>query len=225
EQRRADGNAAIQIAVEAEVADATAVRAARGLLKLGNNLHCANLGRTAERAGRKGRSHEVEWRASGAESAFDLRHDVHDVTVALDDHQVFDLHAAEIAHAPDVVAGQINQHHMLGPFLGVGQQLSFERGVLGRRLATPARAGDGPDLDLAVLTADMNLRRRAYEGHAVQLEQKHVGRGIDAASGAVDVDGRRLDRRAEALRANDLDDIASGNVFFCLDDVGEELFL
>src|SRR5207302_3161955 len=53
DERRADGDAAVEVAVEREIADTTAVRSARRLLKFGNDLHRADLWRASERAGGK----------------------------------------------------------------------------------------------------------------------------------------------------------------------------
>ena len=76
---------------------------------------------------------------------------------------------------------------------------------------------------LLILAADVDLRRSADEREAVQLQQEHVGRGIDRAGGAVNVQRRGLDRRREALRADHLDDVARGDVLLGLEHVGEEL--
>ena len=48
---------------------------------------------------------------------------MHHVRVALDGHQLVDLDAAVLAHAPEVVAAEVDQHHVLGALLLVGEQL------------------------------------------------------------------------------------------------------
>ena len=58
-----------------------------------------------------------------AQLAFDIRDDVHDVAVALDEEAVGDLHRADLGDAADVVAAEIEQHQMLGALLRVGEQL------------------------------------------------------------------------------------------------------
>ena len=52
-----------------------------------------------------------------------LRREVHHVAVALQRHQLVDVHGAESGDPPDVVAGQVDQHDVLGPLLGVLGQL------------------------------------------------------------------------------------------------------
>jgi hypothetical protein len=44
--------------------------------------------------------------------------------------------------AADVVAAKVQQHQVLGAFLGVGDELLFERGVLGGRRAPGPGAGN-----------------------------------------------------------------------------------
>ena len=83
---------------------------------------------------------------------------MHDVAVTLNDHQVLHPHAAEIAHAPDVVARQIHEHHVLGTFLWVGQQFLFQCRVFRVRFAAPPRAGNGADFHPAILATHVNFR-------------------------------------------------------------------
>jgi len=51
----------------------------------------------------------------------DVRDDVHDVAVALDEETVGHLHRADLGDAADVVASEVEQHQMLGSFLRVGE--------------------------------------------------------------------------------------------------------
>ena len=92
-----------------------------------------------------------------------LRRDVHDVAVPLDRHHVGQLDRAEVGDAADVVAAQVDEHDVLGPLLGVGQQLLGEGLVLVLVAPAAARAGQRADRDLAVLDADHDLRRAADE--------------------------------------------------------------
>ncbi len=48
---------------------------------------------------------------------------MHYVTVALDHHDIGKLDRAELRDTAHVVAAQVHQHHMFGPFLGIGEQL------------------------------------------------------------------------------------------------------
>ena len=80
--------------------------------------------------------------------------------------------------------------------------------ILLRRLAARPGAGDGADFHLSVLAAHVNFRRRADQRKAVQLQQEHVGRRIDRARGAIDIERATALTGAEALRTDHLDDVA-----------------
>ena len=63
---------------------------------------------------------------------------VHDVAVALHHHHLVDHLGAEAHHPADVVAGQVDQHDVLGHLLRVLHQLALQPGVLLGRGATAA---------------------------------------------------------------------------------------
>ena len=91
---------------------------------------------------------------------------MHYVAVALDKHQLVDLHAAEAAHAAHIVAAQVDQHHVFGALFFIAHHFVGERVVFRFTCAAAACAGDGPVLDLALVHADQKLRRRTrkFEG-------------------------------------------------------------
>ena len=95
-------------------------------------------------AGRQAASASKASRSVG-QLAGDVRRDVHHVAVALDDHHVGDFDRAVAGDAADVVAAQIDEHHVLGPFLGIGQQLVGEPLVflLGRGRGGACRRAGG----------------------------------------------------------------------------------
>ena len=61
------------------------------------------------------------------ELAFDVRDDMHDMAIAFDDELLRHLDRADPGDAADIVAAEIEQHQMLGPFLFVGEQFAGER--------------------------------------------------------------------------------------------------
>src|SRR5207244_1416405 len=69
--------------------------------------------------------------------------DVHDVAVALDLHDAGQGDRAGPGDLPDIVPPQVHQHDVLGPLLGVGQELALQGGILFWGCAPPARAGQG----------------------------------------------------------------------------------
>ena len=138
---------------------------------------------------------------------------MHDVGVALDEHLLGDLDGADLGDAADVVAAEIEQHQMLGALLRIGQQVGGERLVLGRRCAAPARAGDRADGDLAVAQPHQDLRARADDREAAEIEEEQEGRGVEPAQRAVEGEGRQLEGQLEALGRHDLEDVAGEDVF------------
>ena len=64
----------------------------------------------------------VEGGDSFTEPTGDARDDVHHVAVVLDDHESSTLTPAVLAYAADVVAAEVDEHHVLGALLGIGEQ-------------------------------------------------------------------------------------------------------
>ena len=84
---------------------------------------------------------------SSAIGAGDRGLEVHDVAVAADLHELDHLDGARLADPAEVVAAEVDEHHVLGALLGVGEQLGLQGGVLRRvaaaRLGAGDRVGDG----------------------------------------------------------------------------------
>ena len=68
------------------------------------------------------------------------------------------VHAARLGHSPDVVAGEVHEHGVLGQLLLVGQQVRLQLLVALRVGGARPRAGDGPRGDDAVAHAHEQLR-------------------------------------------------------------------
>ena len=80
------------------------------------------------------------------------------------------LTRADLGDAADVVAAEVEQHQVLGAFLGIGEQLLLQRLVLVRGRAARAGAGDRPDGDGAVAHAHQDLGARADDREAAEVE-------------------------------------------------------
>src|SRR3546814_6535562 len=94
DDRGAQHDAAIHIAVGREIADAARIGAARIGFEFGDDLAGADLGRAADSAGGKAREQRVDRVLAGRDAADDVRDDVHDMAVELDGIAVGDAHAA-----------------------------------------------------------------------------------------------------------------------------------
>jgi len=101
--------------------------------------------------------------------------------------------------AAQVVAAQVDEHHVLGALLLVGAQVVHEPPILGVVGAPPARAGDGPRLDLAALHGHERLGAGADQGEVVEGDEVHIRRRVHGAQAAVDGERRHAHRGAEAL--------------------------
>ena len=147
-----------------------------------------------------------------------VRNDVHDVRVALDDHQITDAHGAVVGHTADIIACEIDEHDVLGAFLGVIQQFLSQRIVFSGGFAPPASAGDGADVDAAVHALHMNLRRTADEREALrEVEAEHVGARIHVPQCAEEIQRGALVVRFKTLRGHALEDVACADVFLHLE--------
>src|SRR6516165_9203649 len=85
--------------------------------------------------------------SSGPQSFLDIRHDVHDLAVALNEELVCHFDGAYLGNPADVVAAEIEQHEVLGALLGIGEEFGFKRQIFARRSAAWPRAGDRTNSD------------------------------------------------------------------------------
>ena len=90
--------------------------------------------------------------------------------MALEPRRAVDAHAAGDADAAEVVALEVDDHHVLGALLGIARQLGGERRVARRVVAARARALDGPGLDPAPAPAEQQLGRVPDDGRVAQVE-------------------------------------------------------
>ena len=110
------------------------------------------------------------------------------------------------ADAREVVAAEIDEHHVLGAVLLRGEQ---PLGVAG---AGRGRAGDRVQAGAAALDLDQRLGRRADQGEVAELEQEQVRRRVDAPQRAVEVERARRRRPLGPLREHDLEGVARADV-------------
>ena len=216
--QRAEGNAGVHVAGEVDVAHRPGIRAPPARLDFIDDLHGPHL--RGSRDGPRGQSgaKRVEGCLSRPQSATHIRRDVHHVAVPLDFHQVGKVHRAVFGHSPDIVAGQVDQHHMLGPLLGVGEQLLFEPLVffLGRAAAAGPR--ERPHRDLPFLDPHHDLGRSPHQLNAGGLEQEHERAGVDDPQRPIDVDGPRRSFQLQPLANHHLKNVPGADVVLAVPD-------
>ena len=119
-----DRDRRVEVAVVAEVADRT--RRTGPAARSRPPRSAASPGPSGRRTGcRPGRRERSASRASqlGLQAALDVADQVEDVAVALDLHVLGDPHRARPGHPAEVVAAQVDQHHVLGLLLRVALEL------------------------------------------------------------------------------------------------------
>ena len=114
-----------------------------------------------------------------------------------------DLDRARPADPREVVAAEVDEHHVLGTVLLGGEQ------PLGVALARTGRAGDRVDRCPRAVALDERLRRGADERELAQLEQEEVGRRVHAPQRPVERERRDGRRPLGTLREHDLERIAA----------------
>ena len=147
-----------------------------------------------------------------AQLARHLRGEVHHVAVALERHHLVDLLGAEADDPADVVAGQVDEHDVLGELLRVLAQLGRQAPVVLVGAAPAAGAGDRPGDDLAVEQLHHRLGRRADERDLGVAQEVHVRARVDLAQHPVDVERVGVELEVEALGEHDLEDVAGEDV-------------
>src|SRR6266851_3575261 len=124
-----------------------------------------------------------------------------------------DVDRSRTRHAADVVAAEIDQHHVLRPFLEVTEQLFFQPRIFLRCGATTPGARERPRLDALALDLYELLGRRPDDvAVATEREKEHVRRRVDRAQTAVDVEWAGREMLAKALRNHDLEGVAGVDV-------------
>ena len=142
------------------------------------------------------------------------------MAVALDLHQLGDRDAARLADPTEVVASEIDEHHVLRALLHVGEQLLREDLVLVRVRSASARARDRPRLHRAVVDLDERLRRGTHDVRLTGVDEIEVGRRVDHAEDAIQIEGVDVGRHREPLAQHRLERVAGDDVLL---DAGDRL--
>jgi hypothetical protein len=134
----ANRDAEVEIAGEVDVADRAGVNVPPGRLELGEDLALRESWEPPKRAGRETGDQRIEMVLILGERAVHRRHQVHDVRVALEPHVLRHADGAVLADTAEIVAAEIDEHHVLGTLFFVALQLFAEAQIF--ILAAAARA-------------------------------------------------------------------------------------
>ncbi len=98
--------------------------------------------------------------------------------VALDHHDLVDRHCAEGTDPTQIVAGQINEHHVFCPLFRIREELSLECEILCRVRPPRPRARDRSGMGDAVADPRHEFGRRADDRQVTRTDDEHEGRGV-----------------------------------------------
>ena len=110
---------------------------------------------------------------------------MHDPRISLERHQLRDVARAGLADPRDVVAGEVDQHHVLGRLLLVEAQVGLHAGRPRRRSAPRGRVpaiGFTSTIGLppSRVTPDRRFRRSAEQDEVVPGNEEHVGAAVES---------------------------------------------
>ena len=83
---------------------------------------------------------------------------MHHVAVTFDDHHVGKFDRTVFRNSADIVASQVDQHHMLGAFFRVGEEFLREGTVLSFGRAATASSSQRADCGFAVFHTHHDFR-------------------------------------------------------------------
>ena len=220
-----DHDRRVERAVVGQVADRATVGAAFRRLVLSQQFRGADLGRPDERSHVQRGGIGMECVEPLAQFADDLGDQVHDVLVAFDGEQPRDVSGAGAADSGHIVPGQVDQHQVLGQFLGVGHQgglmacvqLGVEIAALGPAARCGSRDGSDGDAPGRAFDAHRRFRRSAQQRESRGADEKLVRAGVGRAKACVG--GQRVPARyLEGPRRDDLEHVPGDDVTLELPD-------
>src|SRR6516165_9994635 len=212
EERRAQSDAGVHLLSGRKISDATGVEGTLFFFYFVDDLHRAHFRSAGDGPGRETGRQRFKRPAILAQSSLDIRHDVHDLAVALNEELVGHFDGAYLGNPADVVAAEIEQHEVLGALLGIGEEFGFKRQIFARRSAAWPRAGDRANSDDPAGGLDHDFRAGSRYGKVAEIKKIKIRRRINAAQCAVERKWRQRERQFEALREHDLKNVAGGYV-------------
>ena len=204
----AQGDAHIHVAAKVHVADGSRVKAAFLRLELVDDLHGAQLRRTADRAGRECGTQDVHGCVMRGDFTDDTAHHVGDVGEPFDRHQFRHAYRARDADAAEVVACEVDEHGVLSTFLFVCTQISCETHILLVVRTALSRSRDGVGIDSTARHLDQHLRGCSDELNCAEIVVEHIGGRVDLPQTPIEEERRARDLGAEAEGGNGLKDVA-----------------
>ena len=186
---------------EVEVADGAGVGAAPVRLQLGDDLHRPDLGRAGDGARREAGAQGVEAGQAVAQAAGHVRDEVHDVRVALHVHELADL-----ARVPGSLTRPMSLRPRSRSMMCSARSFSSARSSASSACVLRRVAPRGRVPAMGCVVTAPSSTRTSISGEeptmwaVAEAQVVHVGRGVDGAQRAVDLEraGARRARRGAA---------------------------
>ena len=192
--------------------------------ELVNDLHRANFWSTRYRPRRQTGHQSIKRIAVIAKLTRHRRRDMHHVAIAFHDHDVGKLNGTVLCDSANIVATEIDQHHMFGTFLFICQQFFFESFIFFRRRATFARPGQRPDGNFSIDDTAHDLWGTTHQRTFFAAQKKHERARIEHSQAAINFQGIAFDVQSKTLAEHDLKDVSGMNVFNTILDSFPERF-
>lgn len=144
-------------------------------------------------------------------------HQVDDVAIEL--HVLIEIHLHAMAVAAQVIASQIDQHHVLGILLRVVAQELCCLAVLFHITRTLGCSCDRVDKRLVAHNAVVSLRRRTEDAETSEVEIEEIRTWVDASQSTIELEVIALILLHEAAAHHNLEDIATQAVLDAATDV------
>ena len=156
--------------------------------------------------------------------AFDSGNQMLHLRVFFQPHQFRHLHTAKLAHAPEIIAEQISDHHQLRALLLAGLQLIGQLRITLRIDAARACALDRPRLNMVAAEAQKPFRARGSNLEITRIQIRSKRRRTGRMQRPMKFPAPTGPRRREALGEVYLINVAGVNVVERTADSGGEIF-
>ena len=181
-----DNNRLVQIAIQADESDATAIGSTIVRFQFGDDLHRPHLWRTAQGTGWEGIDELLDVVGILIEGSAHTAHQVDDVAIKL--HILIEIYLHTMAVAAQVVARQIYQHHVLGILLRVVAEELGSLSILLHIACATGGSGYRVNKRLVAHDAVVGFRRRSEDAESAEIEIEEIWRWVDAAQGTIELE-------------------------------------
>ena len=140
---------------------------------------------------------------------------MHHVAISLKGHKFVNIHRAKFGDATNIVARQVNEHHMLGALFGILFQFTRQLAILLVIYSAFTCASNRSTHNATVAQLHHRLRRRAHDRHIIMFHVIHVWARIYLSQHSIYIERISIKLHVKSLRQHNLKNIPCSNVIFC----------